>query len=208
VSRFESAANETASEQPHVTLAIAAELAFVSGALRVTDAIGTIEIGGNDFQGRGEMWSVDRVEEGIDVTSNPVELTLSGVDASLISKVTTENYQRRAANLYIVWYNPANNEPWDVPEGFWSGYMDVGRVTLGRDESSIKMRCEDSLRRASLISRYTDADQQLAYAGDRGLELVPKIPGFRGKWGEKEVLDLGQRRDAGDFFRRFADRLP
>jgi hypothetical protein len=206
VSRHESVANEAAAALPAVMICIAADLDFATGNVRVHDGVGTIQINGDSFEGVGKFGSVELVEEGIEVIARPIVLKMSGVEASLIVEATTEIYQGRAVTIYLCLYNPTTQQLVDAPETLWTGKMDTMSVRLAGDQSEVSLRCEHRLRREPIIARYTDADQKLAYSGDRGLELVPKIPGFRGKWGEKEVLDLGQRRDAGDFFRRFVDR--
>lgn len=206
MSRFDSSANQTASEQAHVCICIAADLDFATGPVRVHDGVGSIQIGGNTFEGVGKFGSVELVEEGIDVIARPIVLRLSGVEASLIAEATTEIYQGRAATIYLALYNTVTYQLIDEAETLWSGRMDTMSVRLDRDQSEVSIRCEHRLRREPVIARYTDADQQLAYPGDRFFDLVPKIPGYRGKWGERDIFEPGQLRDSGGFFRRFVDR--
>jgi hypothetical protein len=187
VSRAESAANEAALELPEVMICVAADLDFVTGNVRVHDGIGTIQIGGNSFDGIGKFGSVELVEEGIEVIARPVVLKLSGVEASLIAEATTEIYQGRAVTLYLCLYNPRTQALVDTPETLWTGKMDTMSVRLAGDQSEVSLRCEHKLRREPLVARNTDADQQLRYPGDRFFERVPKIPGFAGKWGEKDI---------------------
>jgi hypothetical protein len=187
VSRHESVANEAAAALPAVMICIAADLDFATGPVRVHDGVGTIQINGDSFDGVGKFGSVELVEEGIEVFSRPIVLKLSGVEASLIAEATTEIYQGRAVTIYLCLYNPTTQQLVDTPETLWVGKMDTMSVRLAGDQSEVSLRCEHRLRREPIIARYTDADQQLAYPGDRGLELVPKIPGFAGKWGEKDA---------------------
>lgn len=62
------------------------------------------------------------------------------------------------------------------PFPLWAGLMDVMEVTDGA-EARIALTCESrlvDLERAEVL-RYTDADQQAEYQGDRFFEYVPAL---------------------------------
>lgn len=206
MSRFESSANQTASEQARTCICVAADIGYPSGAVRVHDAVGTIRIGVNDFEGVGKFGSVELVEEGMEVIARPVVLKISGVDSSLLAEAMTQVVQGSPVTLYLALFNTETMGLVDEPEVLWTGRTDGPAIRLAADNSEISQRCEHLLRRPHLIARYTDADQQLAYPGDRGLELVPKIPGYPGKWGEKVVPDFLSRLPRND--PDWMDRLP
>jgi hypothetical protein len=212
MSRFASALNEAAAAGNSVKLFVACDLDFVSGHVRAHDGIGTISWGGNSYDGLGKFGGIEVADESIDLIARPLKLTLSGVPeaslpAPLVATALDEVYQGRAAILYLGLWNDTAGALIDTPEILWEGFMDHMIVTLAEGSGAIALNCEHRLRREPRIARYTDADQQLAYPGDRFFDLVPKIAGFKGKWGSRDVLTPGQRDRAGDFFRRFVDRL-
>ncbi len=193
MTRFVSSANQTAAEQQDVMIAVAVDLDFASGHVRAHDAIGTLQIGGFDYLGVGQFGSIDTVDESIDVIAKPVRLSLSGVDASLLSPALTENYQNRSCTIYLCLLNKATYALVDTPEVWWEGRMSHMKVTLGTS-SRIDLQCEHRLRREPRIAHYTDADMQLLYSGDRFFDLLGKILTFKGMWGSKGVANDGYTR--------------
>ena len=191
MSRIVSSANATALAAADIIICVAVDLDFASGHVRAHDGIGTISIGGNSYQGIGQFGSIQTVEESTDIVARPVTLAISGVDSSLIATARDEVYQNRSATLYLAAYNTSTLALIDTPETIWEGRMNQMTITLAGDSSRIDLSCEHRLRREPRIARYTDADQKLAYSGDRFFDLLPKIPGFRGTWGAKGIANDG-----------------
>jgi hypothetical protein len=182
LSRFVSSDNAAESIKVSVTMQVMVDLDFASGHVRAHDGIGPIVWGANTYTGVGMFGSIDAVDETGDIVAKPISLSLSGVDASLLSTATTEIYQGRVATVYLGMCQQGTNTLVDDPEILWEGLMDTMSVRLGK-ESSINLNCEHRLRSEPRIARYTSADQQLAYSDDLFFDQVPKIPGFQGKWG-------------------------
>lgn len=191
MTRLASTANATELAKPNIRIFIAVDLDFVSGHVRAHDGIGTINFGGFDYLGIGQFGGIDIAEESISVIAKPVTLTVSGVDSSLVSTAVTEQYQGRTATIYLGLLDLDTQALIDAPEPLWGGCMDVMTVQLGPETGSIKLNCEHRLRREPRNARYTDADQQLAYSGDRFFDLIGKIQGFKGTWGNKGVTNDG-----------------
>ncbi len=187
MTRFVSSTNQTAAADFAVRMFIAADLDFASGHVYVHDGIGDISFGGHTYDGVGRFGGVKTVDEDVSITARSVELTLSGVESSFITTLRTEVYQGRSATLYFGLCSDKDNALLDTPEILWEGIMDQMAVVWDGTDVKITISCEPRLRREPRIARYTHADQQIAYSGDRFFELVPKIPGFRGKWGEEGV---------------------
>lgn len=186
MTRFASATNSTEAAQRAIRIAIAAELDFASGFVRVHDGTGKIVIGGNDYLGLGEFGGIEAVEEDIEVIARPIKLTLSGVDTGLVSTTMTEVYQNRTATIYLALLDD-QGVLIDTPETIWEGRMDQMSLSVSQNSATISLTCEHRLRREPRIARYTDADQKLLFSGDRFFDLLHTIPGFAGRWGEKNV---------------------
>jgi hypothetical protein len=210
MSRFASALNEAAAAGNSVKLFVACDLDFASGHYRANDTVHNIAWGGNTYEGVGSFGGIEDADESIDLIARPLKLTLSGVPgnqlpADHVGTAVDERYQDRDAVIYLGIWNDTKGELIDTPEILWEGVMDQMLVSLGAGIGSVLLNCEHRLRREPRIARYTDADQQLAYSGDRFFDLVPKIAGFKGKWGSKDVLSIPQLGRTGDFLRRFVD---
>ncbi len=191
MSRIVSSANATALQQPNAQIAIAVDLDFPSGHLRLHDGCGPLTIGGNSYEGTGKIQLQDKIEESIDVIAKPVSLVLSGVDASMITIARAGGYQGRAVSIYLCVFSLTTGDLLDTPEDVWQGHMDTITIRLGQGEAAMTLNCEHRLRREPKIARYTNQDQQLAYSGDQFFDLVPKIQGFKNKWGEKGIANDG-----------------
>jgi len=188
-SRFASATNETASARTTLRLFIACALDFASGFVRAHDGLGTFSWASNSYDGVGRFGGIDVAEETIDVIAKPVKMKLSGVDSGLVATTMTEEYQGRSATLYFGLVNPDTNVLFDTPETLWDGLMDQMSISLGQATGEITLNCEHRLRAEPCIARYTDADQQKRYSGDRFFDVQGKIQGFRGTWGAKGVAN-------------------
>jgi hypothetical protein len=193
VTRYVNGTNQTEGDKTRVGLFIACALDFSSGFIRAHDGLGTINFSSNDYLGVGKFGGIAAVEESIDVIARPVTLTLSGVDSGLVSTATTETYQGRTATLYMGFVDLDSNAVIATPETLWEGRMNQMSISMNKGGGSITLSCEHRLRNVPRIGRYTDADEKLAYSGDRFFDLVPKIQGFRGTWGAKGVANDGRK---------------
>ena len=199
MSRFASALNEAAAEEADIVMCLAADLDFPSGHVRVTDAIGEVVIGGNTFEGVGSIDFPEPFEESIDGVPRPVRMVLSAVDADMIAAARAGGYQLRQARIYFCLFNKETHRLVDEPEVEWRGQMDTINVSLGRGAASMSLSCESILRGSAQIALYTDQDQQLRYPGDRFFDLVPKIAGFVGQWGElTRLIRTGSKNQIGN----------
>jgi hypothetical protein len=191
VSRFDDPINEAEAALPDICMCVAVDLDFPAGHVRVTDAIGTIQIGGNDYTGSGQI-IFDKIEEGTDVVARAVKLTLSGADSTLIAAMRAGGYQGRSVDIYVAFQDRETLALKAPPELLRSMVMDAGDIVFGESEASIELNCESTLRgvrRTSLLN--TDADQQRNYPGDRFFDRVGKIAGYVGKWGSQTRIAPG-----------------
>lgn len=193
MSRIVSSANAAELAKPNAQICIAVDMDFPSGHLRLHDGCGSLTINGNTYEGTGKVLLAGAIEESVDVIAKPITLTLSGVDADLITIARAGGYQGRAITIYLAIFSLETGNLIDTPEIAWEGRMDTITIRLGQGEASLTLNCEHRLRREPRIARYTNQDQQLAYSGDRFFDLVPKIQGFKSKWGEKGIANDGSR---------------
>lgn len=184
MTRFVSSANESAAALPAVSLRIMVDLDFASGHVRAHDGAGPLMFGGNTYSGVGQFGGIKMVKEELALIATPVDLTISGVDPSLVASAMTEHYQGRAATIYLGLVNQDTQALIDTPEIAWDGRMDYMEIALDQRAASITVHCEHRLLREPNYARNTDEDLQQRYSGDRFFKLLSAISGFRSQWGK------------------------
>jgi hypothetical protein len=168
------------------------ELGFTSGTLYVHDSLGTYTWGGNDWLGLGDFAGISSVEEGADVSPYSINLTLSGLDAGLVSTALTENYFMRPVDVYLGLLSETDALI-DTPIQLWSGFMDVMSMTAGADGGdSINLTAESELSKfdRSANLRYTHTMLQKRDSSDKFFEFLKDIEGVKVTWGKKTSGNL------------------
>ncbi|PWS34305.1 hypothetical protein DFH01_25095 [Falsiroseomonas bella] len=152
------------------------ELDFASGPFRAWTGLGQLNWAGKVFEGVGSIGAVGEVEETVELRAVRLTLALSPVPQEVVDIALAErSFRLRPARL---WGALLDAEGAFVADPFplWAGLMDTMEVTDGA-EPRVALTCESrlvDLERAE-VRRYTDADQQAEYPGDRFLEYVPAL---------------------------------
>lgn len=181
MSRDLNAAIITAVEAGVLDVFVGVEGFFPSGVVRLWAGLGDMTVDGRVFTGAGSLIQVSEVEETATLSASGVTLTLSGVPSTLISLALNEPYQNSLMNLYF-----GVTKPSPVASVVFSGYVDQMIVSDGPDSSTITVTVENKLidLERPRSRRYTHADQQLRYPGDRGLEFVESLQTKEIFWGK------------------------
>lgn len=187
MSRDLAAANETAATQSKVPIPIHfAELDFESGFVRAHTALGTITWGGYDWLGVGKLGNVSTIEESAELSRRTTTYTLGGVPSDLISVVLGENYQGRPAKLYLGFLNPTTGQLVADPDLLDQGKMDISDIEEGATCTvSITAESRVAAWDRPVIRRYTNAEQQARFPGDKGLEFTDQAK-KEINWGRKD----------------------
>jgi hypothetical protein len=152
------------------------ELDFASGPFRAWTGLGQLNWAGKVFEGVGSIGAVGEVEETVELRAVRLTLALSPVPQEVVDIALAErSFRLRPARL---WGALLDVEGAFVADPFplWAGLMDTMEVTDGA-EPRVALTCESrlvDLERAE-VRRYTDADQQAEYPGDRFFEYVPAL---------------------------------
>ena len=119
-------------------------------------------------------------------------MSLSGVDISLISDITDDDYYGRDMRLYVGFFD-ADHQLIADPENYWSGFIDSASITIRDNEAIIEVTGEHLLSRAQRprVCRYTNEDQQALHSGDRFFDQVWYNQDKKLKWGGKKVIPPG-----------------
>ena len=152
------------------------ELDFASGPFRAWTGLGQLNWAGKVFEGVGSIGAVGEVEETVELRAVRLTLALSPVPQEAVDIALAErSFRLRPA---LLWGALLDAEGAFIADPFplWAGLMDTMEVTDGA-EPRVALTCESrlvDLERAE-VRRYTDADQQAEYPGDRFFEYVPAL---------------------------------
>jgi hypothetical protein len=166
----------SAATAPVAAPVILCDLDFASGPFRVWTGLGQLSWAGRVFEGIGNLGVMSDVEETVELRAVRLTLSLSPVPQSVIDIALSErSYRLRSARLWLALLDEAGGFVAD-PFPLWAGIMDTMEVVDGA-EPRVTLSCESrlvDLERAE-VRRYTDADQQAEYPGDRFFEYVPAL---------------------------------
>ena len=183
MSRNLNPATETATLAEVYRELLLVELDFASGTVYAHSGAGNFVWNGNTYLGIGRLGKVSEIEETEALQANAIKLELSGVDPADVSISLNEEYQGRPARLYIA-YLDENYALTGAPVGPFSGQMDTMDGEMGKVSTitlTVESRLVDWMR--ARTRRYTDADQQAEYPGDKGLEYVSHMAEKEVVWG-------------------------
>lgn len=187
-----SALNLAELQAKHNSPAFFVHLAFDSGDVRLHTDLGTITWGGETWDGIGSLGAISTVQEGIDTASYEIDLTLSGIDATIMNEANNNNYALRPVTLYLGFFG-TNGQLVDDPFEIWGGFMDSMDISLGGDEDRVSVRCESELTlfdkaNGALI---TNEEHQDRYPGDLAFEYLEQVPTARPRWRGKVTDPAG-----------------
>lgn len=160
-------------------------LDFAGGEVAAHDGLGSITYDSSTFTGIGELGSIETVSEDSGIRPQTVRLSLTGVDAALLSDLQTDDYHRRTAELWIAVFDEAMTLLGD-PVAVWSGWMDSATIELDENTAAITLTCMDALANVAVPQPVlmTDEAQQRRHTGDLGLEFAPQAQrAVRLSWG-------------------------
>lgn len=192
------ATNETGTLQRVVKPVIFARLDFSSGVQRFHTEIGPKTAvhpihGSESYTGVGDFGGLSSdVKETTSGAPANLQLTLTGLDATLINISLTDDYFRREAEI-MLGLEDASGVLLDDPEILFSGYMDKIDVVLQAGFAQMTLNLES--RGTNLLTasdkRFTDEDKQIEVAGDLIGEYIYRQSDLQLRWGTQGVFGSG-----------------
>jgi len=163
----------------------AIELAFDSDTLRFWTGYGTIEANSEEWIGSGTVLTISTSSETTDLAANGINITLSGLDTSLVALALLENYRGRSAKLYIGALDAENQPVSDLYQVF-AGRMDIMTIQEDGSTATISISIENVLidLERPRARKYTNEEQLARYSGDNSLENVAKLADKQISWGK------------------------
>lgn len=157
--------------------------AFLSGDVRLWTGYGDLVWDGETFTGAGTLISLAPINQGVDGEVTGVQVTLSGVDPDTLSLAMDEHYQSRALKIWFGAF--ADGALVDDPLLLFDGLMDVMPIDDDPERPTVSMTGESRLLGAvrGRILRYSNADQDALFPGDKGFEFVEQLQQQNFTWG-------------------------
>lgn len=185
------AANETGFLAATVKPVFFTRLDFSGGILRAHTEIGpktaTHPVHGSEvYTGLGDFGGIQGdVVESVSGAPQRLQLSLSGVDATLINDLLTDDYYRRDAEVMIGLEDTSGSLLAD-PEILFSGFMDKADIALKSGFGTVTMTLEGrgTNGRTGSDQRFTDEDKQAETTGDLFAEYVYRMQDITLRWGD------------------------
>ena len=134
----------------------------------------------NTYLGVGNLLQIGQPSEALDLSAQGLNLSLSGLDNSILSAALSENYQGNLAKLYLGIVGVSN-----MAEIF-SGYMDV--MTINEEASAVNISLSIESRLIDLerprVARYTKSSHQSisGNSGDKFFNFLTDIQDKKVVW--------------------------
>jgi len=180
MSRVVPSAILTAFQQGVVDFVLYVEAEFDSGDVYLWSGIGPRTIGAKTYQGAGSLLGLSETSETSGIESRGQTVTLSGIDAALISLALTEHFQGRPFTSLIGLMDS------DDQMILFRGKMDTMQVEDGPATSTIGLAIENDMEMLNrAVQRYyTSASQKSRFPDDLAFDFVPSLGNQNLPWGK------------------------
>lgn len=158
-------------------------LDFDSGTVGWNTGFRNIVLDGVTYYGLGNVTSISAAKEEAGVKASGLTVTISGIDPAIVALLLSEPYINRPAYVHYVLLDEQDQVITGTPVLYFRGSMDSIQGSQGTTASfdiSLKSRLADWERPRK--SRYSDAEQQKLYPGDKGFEFVGQMEQARIVW--------------------------
>ena len=166
--------------------AYACQLDFADGSVYAHTGTGQLVIDGITYEGVGYFGQVAQAQES-DNSQSPmsVELTLSGLDAFIITETNIRGCRGRSGRLLFVVWDQAGNYAADI---LFSGRMDAASFSFGgnsEEGSAISVPIIDRMAEWNRpgTERWTDENHKARQGGDRFFYAVAQLAEWPIYWG-------------------------
>jgi hypothetical protein len=156
---------------------------FATQEMRLWQGRGTFTAAdGNVWQGLGEFGQVDGLQGSSMLSIDPVTMTLSGVDTSLVSVVRQQESEitGRRCGVYFLMFDQ-DFKPLDAPYLAELYLMDKATFSVDGESRTmtISLTAEPLFfsKHIPPVAMMSDADQQRKYPGDTIFQRVPLLNG-------------------------------
>jgi len=157
---------------------------FDSGEIDLWNGIGNLVYSGVTYTGVVPILNVDTVHEQKQVAATGFNLTLSGLDPTILSLAENEPYQGRSLEMYLALLD-ATGAVISTPYMMFKGYMDTMTIDDNGQTISITIAVENELiaLERALSTSYTPESQKVNFPNDTFFNFVANIQNQTAHWG-------------------------
>jgi hypothetical protein len=154
-------------------------------------------IASETYTGAGNLLSISNTEDNLELKSNGLVITLSGMDTTIVNYALTENYQNRPLTLFMGYVMGGTNEVAGTLTLF-KGRMTNLVIGDTPEGSTVTISAENRLVDLDRPSnfRYTKESQNFLHNGDTGFNRVASLQDKQITWG-KTSSNAGKGSDIG-----------
>lgn len=169
-------------ENEHIDWIVLCELVFDVVTMRFCNRLTSINYGGNLYQGLGTIGSVGSIEENKDLDPTGCNITISGIDPSILATVSNNDHLNRKIYIRFAMLD-SNQAIIGEPILHFDGAMDEIDIEFGKD-ATISVSAKDRLADWDRLQseRWTHEQQIALYPGDLGFEFVSELPNKKIIW--------------------------
>jgi len=182
--------NRLGADEQAIFIAVKAE--FDSGTIRLWSGLGDATISSETYTGAGDLLSISNVEENLELKSNGLTISLSGMDTTVLDYALTENYQNRYITLFLGYLMGGTNEVAGTLTLF-KGRMNTLTINDDPNGSTITIDAENRLvdLNRPCNFRYTKESQNFLHSGDTGFNRVASLQDKEIVWGKQSDTATG-----------------
>jgi hypothetical protein len=188
----------------HQAIFFAVKAEFDTDDILVWSGSDDIVINSETYTGAGQLLSIGSVEEGLELKSNGLNISLSGMDETILNYALTENYQNRPITLYLGYVMGGTNEVAGTLTLF-KGRMTSLTIDDTPQGSRVSIDAENRLVDLDRPSnfRYTKESQNFLHDGDTGFNRVASLQDKQINWGKTSATaggsDIGRDQDGDKY---------
>ena len=175
--------NRLGADEQAIFFAVKAE--FDTDDILVWSGTDDLVIGSDTYTGAGTLLNVSNSEDNLELKSNGLVISLSGMDSTVVTYALTENYQNRPITLFLGYVMGGTNEVAGKLTLF-KGRMASLVVNDTPEGSTVTIDAENrlvDLDRPSNL-RYTKESQNFLHSGDTGFNRVASLQDKQINWGK------------------------
>lgn len=163
----------------------AVEIHFSDGVVRFWTGYGDLTADSQEWSGIGQVLGISEASEAADLSAEGVQVSLSGLDTSVLSAILNENYKLRPLKLYVGALD-ADNVPVSALYQTFSGRIDTINIQENADKVTLVINAESRLidLNRPRTRKLTDAEQQSRYPNDTSLAQVALLADRQLDWGK------------------------
>lgn len=159
------------------------EIDYAPDPIRVWTGPYSISWDSKTWDGGAGVLDISSVGESYSGVPQAVDVTLNGLDASILADVMAADIQSSNATIWLAFMDSANAVI-SNPVKLFFGFPDVPTITEG-DSLSVSVRLEpySSMMRRSSERRWTPDDHKIEKSTDKFFDYVPQMPSIKILWG-------------------------